>query len=236
MEDNKLEKKINEAERKLAYTFKDRRLLSKALTHSSFANEQGVESNERLEFLGDAVLELSVSREIYRRYPTATEGDMTSLRSRLVNEASLASLARETGLGDCLFLGKGEMTQGGGQRNSVLSDLVEAVLSAIFLDSGYEKADECILRLFQKKWPKDITSLAPQKDYKSRLQEMTQKLFKERPVYSLVDSFGPEHSKIYRVRVTLPDGNIFETESGNMKKGEQEAAFYALEHLGKKEE
>ena len=226
----KLTQTIHVAENKINYVFNDKNLLSQALTHSSYANEHGLGNNERLEFLGDAVLELSISQEIYRRYPEASEGDMTRLRSSLVNEGCLASIARDIGLGSCLFLGKGEQTQGGGHRDSVLSDALEAILSAIFLDGGYNKAQLCILFLFQEKWPKDITR-PPKKDYKSQLQEETQKLFKKRPVYTLVDSYGPEHDKIYKVQVTLPEGEKFIAKSGNVKKAEQNSACNALQYL-----
>ncbi|MFO7817542.1 MAG: ribonuclease III [Thermodesulfobacteriota bacterium] len=226
----KLTQTIHVAENKINYVFNDKNLLSQALTHSSYANEHGLGNNERLEFLGDAVLELSISQEIYRRYPEASEGDMTRLRSSLVNEGCLASIARDIGLGSCLFLGKGEQIQGGGHRDSVLSDALEAILSAIFLDGGYNKAQQCILFLFQEKWPKDITR-PPKKDYKSQLQEETQKLFKKRPVYTLVDSYGPEHDKIYKVQVALPEGEKFIAKSGNVKKAEQNSACNALQYL-----
>lgn len=229
-----LEQIISRAEHKIGYEFQNKSLLAQALTHSSYANEYGLENNERLEFLGDAVLELSISREIFDRYPRATEGDMTRLRSSLVNEACLASVAREIDLGECLFLGKGEQIQGGGQRDSVLSDALEAIFSAVFLDGGYDCASRCIIRLFKNKWPEDISKTTPKKDYKSKLQEETQKLFKERPVYTLIDSYGPEHDKTYKVRVTLPQGETFDSEYGNVKRAEQMAAGNALSFLKKK--
>jgi ribonuclease-3 len=228
-----LQQILSQAQAKINYKFKEPTLLSQALTHSSYANEYGLENNERLEFLGDAVLELSISREIFSRYPRATEGDMTRLRSNLVNEACLASVAREIDLGECLFLGKGEQVQGGGQRDSVLSDALEAIFSAVFLDGGYDCASKCIIRLFKNKWPEDISKTTPKKDYKSKLQEETQKLFKKRPVYTLIDSYGPEHDKTYKVRVTLPGGETFDSEYGNVKRAEQMAAGKALEFLQK---
>ncbi len=216
---------------KLGYFFKDSNLLTQALTHSSFANEHSLENNERLEFLGDAVLELCISRVLFFGFPDASEGHLTKLRAGLVSEYSLARVARFLSLGDCILLGKGEEHQGGRDRDSVLSDTLEAVLGAVYLDSGYSAALECIQKVFKEYIPESLEFLPSCKDYKSRLQEATQSLFKARPVYTLMDSIGPEHEKIYRVQVELPNGVKVDARESSVKKAEQKAAGKAIRKL-----
>lgn len=213
------------------YRFSQVKLLVTAFTHSSYANEQEreTEDNERLEFLGDAVLELCTSAEAYSRYPEAPEGQLTKLRARLVKEKTLARLARELGLDKYVLLGRGEESQGGRDRDALLSDTVEALLGAVFLDSGYERACEFINGLFSDKWP-ESANLAKGKDYKSRLQELTQSRFRNRPVYTLKESSGPEHRKMFCVEIALPGGERFEAEGPSLKKAEQNAARIALDH------
>jgi ribonuclease-3 len=229
--------KLRKVERAVGHEFSDRELLRTALTHSSYANEwdSSLPHNERLEFLGDAVLELSVSHELFQRYPHAREGDLTRLRARLVSEPSLAELARDIALQQHILLGKGEESQGGRDRDAILCDCLEAVLGAVFLDAGFERAREVILALFINKWPACIQK-PRKKDYKSRLQEITQKMFKARPTYTLQDSYGPEHAKIYRVKLELPDGTTFEAEDSSVKKAEQQAARFALQSLDRSPE
>jgi ribonuclease-3 len=216
----------------IPYHFGQVKLLGIALTHSSHANEQQeeVEHNERLEFLGDAVLELCVSEELYRRFPDMREGDLTAMRSRLVNQESLAALARSIGLDQGVVLGKGEEAQKGRERDSLLSDAFEALLGAIFLDGGYGAVRESVRRLFAGRWPAGC-GRAKNKDSKSRLQEVTQQFFKERPQYSLVDSSGPEHDKLFTVRLELPDKTVFTATGSSVKKAEQTAAQAALQHF-----
>ncbi len=221
---------ICEVERLFDYIFTDKNLLIRALTHSSYANENphSPGNNERLEFLGDAVLELCISEELYKRFPFAREGDLTSTRAALVNESFLAEIARNMGLGRFLFLGKGEEMQGGRDRDANLCDVFEAVLGAIFLDGGYEEVKRIVLRCFKGLWPKKCMEQV-KKDFKSSLQEITQKRFKERPRYILVESFGPEHAKSYRVKVILPNGISFEGVGSSIKRAEQMAAQDAIE-------
>lgn len=216
---------------KLKYRFKDSSLLTQALTHSSFANENSLVHNERLEFLGDAVLELCISRVLFFAFPDAPEGQLTKLRAGLVSEFSLARVSRMLSLGKYIFLGKGEEHQGGRDRDSVLSDTLEAVLGAVYLDSGYTAAQDCIQELFKPFIPKSVEVLPSCKDYKSRLQEATQSLFKARPVYSLLESIGPEHEKVYRVQVELPNGKFVEARESSVKKAEQKAAGKAIREL-----
>jgi ribonuclease-3 len=220
-------------EQTLGHAFNQPDLLLTALTHSSFANERGDASghNERLEFLGDAVLELCVSETLFARFPEAPEGELTLLRSQLVNEASLAEAARRLSLDAHVLLGKGEANQGGRERPALLSDVFEAVIGALFLDGGYEAARDCIARMFQPVWP--AKPAAPKtKDFKSRLQEYTQRVHKARPVYTLLGSSGPEHDKDFEVRLVLPGGREITATEKSVKKAEQLAARLALDALG----
>ena len=215
----------------LDYDFQNSHLLHLALTHSSWSNEHHVEEhNERVEFLGDSVLELCVSRFLYDRFPQAREGDLTRLRSALVNTRMLANVARHIGLDIVLQLGRGEEQQGGRQRDALLADALEAVLGAVFLDGGFEAAWTVVDRLFTGQWPKQIESSSA-RDFKSRLQEVTQRLLRSLPVYVLLDSEGPEHDKRFTVRVAVSDGRFWIGTASSMKRAEHKAARQALEAL-----
>ncbi|HMB30745.1 MAG TPA: ribonuclease III [Desulfohalobiaceae bacterium] len=224
------EDQINELQNIIGYHFKNPNLLKKALTHSSYANEidPSLKNNERLEFLGDAVLELCISEELFNRYPNSREGGLTNVRSHLVNEQSLANLARELHLQDFIFLGKGEECQGGRDRNAILCDAFESIFGAIFLDGGYTQAKNLVNQMFAPLWPKKI-SQPVKKDFKSRLQEVSQSRFKERPCYNLQNSSGPEHAKTYTIELRLPNGKHFQAHASSVKKAEQLAAKEALE-------
>lgn len=220
---------IKAVEKILAYTFRQDDLLHMALTHSSWANENGtLNHNERQEFLGDAVLELCVSWELFSRFPAAREGDMTRLRSRLVSTTALADLARDLGLEQCLLLGKGEEIQGGRHRDTLLSDALEAVLGAVFEDGGFEAARQVVQHIFADRWPSTVEH-TPHKDCKSRLQEIVQSTYKDRPLYVLLESRGPEHAKEFLVRLELPGGQVFTANGPSLKRAEQEAARMALQ-------
>lgn len=212
----------------LSYSFSDEALLRVALTHSSWANENGsIEHNERQEFLGDAVLELCVSSELFCMFPTAREGDLTRLRSLLVSTTALADLARDLGLEQSLLLGKGEENQGGRHRDTLLSDALEAVLGAVFEDGGFDAARRVVRHIFCDRWPETLL-YTPSKDFKTRLQELVQRTCKNRPVYVLVESHGPEHAKLFTVRLDLPNGASFTANGPSLKRAEQEAAHVAL--------
>lgn len=220
---------IQAVEKILAYTFRQQDLLHLALTHSSWANENGtLNHNERQEFLGDAVLELCVSWELFSRFPAAREGAMTRLRSRLVSTTALAKLARDLGLEQCLLLGKGEEIQGGRHRDTLLSDALEAVLGAVFEDGGFEAARQVVRHIFADRWPSTVEH-APHKDCKSRLQEIVQSTYKDRPLYVLLEAKGPEHAKEFLVRLELPGGQVFTASGPSLKRAEQEAAHMALQ-------
>jgi ribonuclease-3 len=227
MADNVL--KLADLELGLGYFFRDSGLLAAALTHSSFVNESegGVPHNERLEFLGDAVLSLCISSELFDRFPNAREGDLTRLRSRLVNASSLAELARNIGLDAYLRLGKGEENQGGRKRDALLEDALDAVLGAVYEDGGFAAARELVRRLFAGYWPRALIREC-RKDFKTRLQEVIQQQYRERPTYTLSASRGPEHAKLFEVCLHLPDGRSFIAQGHSLKRAEQEAARNAL--------
>lgn len=223
-------------EQRLAHTFLQRELLDLALTHSSWANEKNAndelshadEHNERLEFLGDAVLELCVSHVLFNKYPHLREGALTKIRSQLVSSTSLARIARELALDRLLRLGHGEELQGGRQRDSILSDTFEAVLAALYTDGGFTCALNAVQKIFDDHWEEAASALTLSKDHKTRLQERVQQIFKSTPVYTLLKSSGPEHAKIFTIELKLPDGTTFLAEGSSFKKAEQNAARAAL--------
>lgn len=221
---------LQRVQKEIHYEFKQVKLLIQALSHTSYANEQGCLHNERLEFLGDAVLELAISHILFTKFPQAQEGQLTRMRSALVSETALAAAARRIDLGTCLLLGKGEDTQGGREKNSVLSDALEAVLGAVYLDGGLEDARECVNFLYKGQWPVPPENFQA-RDFKSQLQELTQRLWKARPVYALLESSGPEHAKEYMVQVVLPDKSTVQWMDKSMRKAEQGAAEKALDLL-----
>jgi len=215
----------------LGYSFKDIGILNHALVHSSYINENRMghtAHNERLEFLGDAVLELVSSEYIYSTFPEMTEGEMSKLRASVVNEGSLAKCARERNFGDFLKLGKGEVRGGGAQRESILADTFEAVIGAIYLDGGYDAAKRFILCALET----DIHSMKGLtwiSDCKTHLQEQLQKNSQETIEYYVIKEEGPEHNKIFTVELAH-GGRVMAQGSGrNKKEAEQEAARHAIE-------
>lgn len=220
---------MQELEKNLGYTFKNKELLKQALTHSSYANETRTQSNERLEFLGDSVLSLIVSDHIYNRFNTP-EGELTKLRAALVCETSLYEFSKELNIGEFMLLGKGEQQYKGNERPSILADAFEAVLAAIYLDGGMDPAKELVLRFVKE----DLihTEKITFKDYKTKLQEVIQKNPEERLEYVLVDEQGPDHNKEFTVDIML-NSNVIATGKGRSKKAaEQSAASKALELMG----
>lgn len=222
---------LKELQEDLGYYFKDEQLLITALTHSSWVNENDVtaEHNERLEFLGDAVLEICISEELFKRHPEAREGELTRMRSNLVNTKTLVLLARELKLNQYLLLARGEENQGGRQRNTLLADTMEAVFGAVFVDGDLFYARKVIRKCYDNFWPNKSAVLI--KDFKTRLQEETQRHIKGLPKYILEGMHGPEHEKIFEVCVELPDGQVFRASGTGLKRAEQEAARIALESL-----
>lgn len=221
---------MKELQEKLGYTFKNEALLERALTHSSYANEHHLTTgdNERLEFLGDSVLGFITAEHLFKNHRHSQEGDLTRLRAYAVCEKSLFAYAKELGLGEKLRLGKGEEHTGGRERPSVLSDAFEAVIAAIYLDSGMEAAQKFVLR-FVAPYVEQEPSF---RDYKTMLQEVVQKNQGERLDYVLTAESGPDHDKHFCVEVHL-NSNVIGTGTGRSKKqAEQQAAKAALELMG----
>ncbi len=219
-------------EERLGYSFRNRALLETALTHSSYANENrasGIVCNERLEFLGDSVLGVTVADFLYRHFPDMPEGRMTRLRAELVCEQSLHRVALELHLGDYLRLGKGEEHNGGRGRASILSDAVEAVIAAMYLDAGMETAAGFIHRCLLD----DVRAIETPTftDYKTSLQELVQRHSGQVLSYELVGEEGPDHAKTFRVQVCLNGDPIGRGTGRTKKEAEQAAAANALEAL-----
>ncbi|MCI7107207.1 MAG: ribonuclease III [Lachnospiraceae bacterium] len=217
---------IKAFQKKIGYHFKNEQLLRQALTHSSYANEKHLKKmsdNERLEFLGDAVLEIISSDFLYQNYPNLPEGELTKLRASIVCEPTLALCTKEICLGDYLLLGKGEDQTGGRSRKSILSDALEAVIGAIYLDGGFANAKEFVLKYILT----DIEHKQLFYDSKTILQEIVQGEH-EQLTYILTDESGPDHNKSFTVEVCVGE-KILGTGSGHTKKAaEQEAAYQAL--------
>jgi len=224
---------LTELQEKLGYSFKDQELLKAALTHSSHANENkksSAVSNERLEFLGDSVLGMTVAALIFKSKPKMPEGQMTKLRAELVCEKSLAALAVTFGLGECLLLGRGEEKGGGRERPSILADAVEAVLAAIYLDGGFRP----VTRLIKTHLTPRLDIMEPENtDHKTALQEVVQVKPGQTLSYQIIDESGPDHLKSFTVEVRL-NGKVIGCGTGKSKKeAEQNAAKSALGDISK---
>lgn len=215
-------------ERLLSYTFQNKALLRLALTHRSAPLRPGEEHNERLEFLGDAVLSLAISDCLMRRFPEAREGDLSKMRASLVNARVLATKAAEIALGQWLRLGSGEERTGGREKESILAAAYEAVLGAIYLDAGFTPASRLVAQHFAAEL--EEKSRVVLLDYKTRLQEVTQKIFKETPVYTVVETRGPDHEKRFISQVSIAGKPYGRGEGPNKKSADQAAALHTL-HL-----
>ncbi len=217
---------LKKFQERIGYSFKNEQLLKQALTHSSYANEKHLKKlsdNERLEFLGDAVLEVLSSEFLYANYPNLTEGQLTKLRASIVCEPTLAVCTEEIHLGDFLFLGKGEEHTGGRSRKSILSDAMEAVIGAIYLDGGFASAKEFVLKFIMK----DIEHKRLFYDSKTILQEVVQGEH-EQLSYVLLGETGPDHDKTFEVGVLIGNKEISTGKGHTKKAAEQEAAYQAL--------
>ena len=223
---------VSRVENLLRYTFADRHLLEEALRHSSFVNEApeaGARDNERLEFLGDAVLNLAVGHILMGRYAGLNEGDLSRMRSGLVNEQQLAQLARRLDLGRHIMLGKGEAQTGGHEKSSILAGALEALVAAVYMDGGFGAAFEIVRELFQP-LVCQLEHANDHVDFKSQLQELVQTRSGHMPVYKVVREEGPDHDKTFWVQLHVKE---IETEGvGKSKKAaEQDAAHKALSRL-----
>ena len=221
---------IKELQKKIEYEFKDEGLLIRALSHSSYANENHTVggSNERLEFLGDSVLGFITAENFFKNYTNFPEGELTKLRAQMVCEKSLAGFAREIELGRFLLLGKGEMITGGRERPSIQADAFEALIAAIYLDGGMESAKKFVLKYIDEAIKKHQSI----KDYKTMLQEVVQRNPGEVIEYVLVGETGPDHDKRFEVEVHLNSNVIGRGIGKSKKRAEQEAAREALELMG----
>lgn len=210
--------------KKLACSFNDIELLNEALTHRSYATK----NNERLEFLGDGILNFVIAHELFKQYPDVQEGDLSRLRATLVNKESLAEIAGQLNLGEVILLGTGELKSGGFRRPSILADTVESILGAVYIDGGFESCRDLIIRLYAKRFasPTDLQSL---KDPKTRLQELLQSRRFSLPEYQVVNITGQAHSQIFHVRCSIDKMNIkVDGEGRSRRKAEQDAAEKAI--------
>ncbi len=221
-------------ERKIRYVFRDKYLLHHAMIHSSYVNEhhmQRSDNNERLEFLGDAVLELCSSDFLYREYPDKPEGELTRFRASIVCEPTLARCARDLSLGNYLFLGKGEDGEGGRERDSILSDALEALIGAIYLDGGFANAKEFIFHFIMN----DLEHKKLFYDSKTILQELVQKRQEGELSYELMGEEGPDHAKVFHVKALVGGKAVGEGQGRTKKAAEQMAAYRAILKLREKE-
>ena len=214
-------------------SFRDKTLLQRALTHRSYVNESRVflqADNERLEFLGDAVIDFVIGEHLYHRFPEMREGNLTNLRAALVREETLAEFAREIDLGNFIQLGRGEAESGGRERPATLCAVFEAVVGALFLDQGVRAVKLLMFPLVEPVLP-DLVEAAAAKDAKSRLQEWSQSEFRETPRYHTIAASGPDHDKTFTVQVYIGD-SVWGIGEGHSKQlASQVAAAMALEHI-----
>jgi ribonuclease-3 len=220
-------------QKKLRVKFKNKALLEQALVHSSYVNENpGVieGDNERLEFLGDAVLGLIIAEELYRRFPQFSEGEMTRVRSSLVRQDALARMAKSIKLGDYLYLGKGEEGGGGRDKPANLSGALEALTAAVFLDRGLAVTRRFVLRLMSRKMAKALKR-GVEVDYKTKLQETMQAKWQLKPKYRVIEAVGPAHDRRFTVEVTGGDSALGRGSGKSKKAAEAEAARMALNQL-----
>lgn len=213
--------------RRLGYSFQDLKLLKRALTHRSY----GQDNNERLEFLGDSILNFVIAHDLFNRFPQQTEGELSRLRSFLVKGQTLAEVGLELQLGDYLLLGQGELKSGGFRRESILADAMEAIFAALYFDGGIEASKTCILRLYHTRL-EDNNLRDTLKDPKTQLQELLQSLKKSLPEYTLLQVEGEEHDQVFHVACSV-SGYLQKTEGkgNNRRKAEQEAAKLFLYSL-----
>ncbi len=223
-------------ENRINYQFNDKEKIKLAFTHSSYANEHRniiSDNNERLEFLGDAVLDMIVSEYIYNKFPKMPEGELTKLRAGVVCEGSLAKIAREFEFGNYLLLGKGEESTGGRNRDSILADAFEAVIGAICLDGGIDAVGKYIMS-FMEKFIDDMKISFRTLDCKTHLQEIIQKNSKNPITYKIIDEQGPDHDKIFIAEVYHNNITLGVGEGKSKKEAEQNAAYNALEKIENK--
>lgn len=224
---------IKELQQTLGLSFSNAALLEQALVHSSYINENPANTvghNERLEFLGDAVLDFIIADRLFKDYPGISEGDMTRLRASLVRGETLARIAGNIGLGSYLLMGKGEESTGGRNKVPNLAGALEALIAAVYLEFGIAAAGDVIIKLYAEEW-NNLTSHGATADHKSKLQEVAQSRFQEIPFYRLISETGPDHDKEFKVEVMV-NARVMGSGTGKSKKAaETEAARQALQRL-----
>lgn len=220
-------------QQRIGYRFRDNALLQLALIHKSYANEQQLEQhcgNERLEFLGDAVIELVISHILMEQSQGSSEGHLSKMRASIVNTDSLSAISRSYALNDCLQLSRGEEENQGREKKSILANAYEALAAAVYLDGGYEAVFGMINDHF-KTLIDEAARRGYSRDYKSRLQELVQKLFNATPVYEIISEQGPDHVKTFETQVIINEQRYGTGHGGNKKTAEQQAARQALKQL-----
>lgn len=219
-----IKKDYNKLANVLGYQFKDESLLIQALTHRSFKGAH----NERLEFIGDSLLGMFIAEALYFNFPKANEGELTRMRSQLVKGVTLTEIARELNLSQWLNLGPGEMKSGGNRRDSILEDVVEAIIGAIYLDGGIKPCKEFVLRILAARL-KQVDPAKALKDPKTQLQEWLQSRKRALPVYEVTQITGKAHNQMFKVSCTLDNGKVLSASGTSRRKAEQAAAEQALE-------
>lgn len=219
---------LSDFQKKINKKFNNKGLLNKAFCHKSFANEHpNYTDNQRLEFLGDSVLDLTITAYLFTRFPQKDEGDLTHIKNYLVSEQSLAAVAHTLDLGRYLLMGTGERKTGGSQKAAVLADAMEALFAALYLDQGLAVAEEFIIALLKPQIDLVLSNKHNQ-NFKSLLQELSQQKFQALPVYTMLSEKGPEHAKIFTVEVTVEPHLVARGEGSNKKNAEQAAAKCAF--------
>jgi len=219
----------SQLEKRLNYTFKNKQLIIEALTHKS---DKKPYNNERLEFLGDAVLDLIVGEYLFTKFPKSNEGILSKIRASLVNESGFTLLARELNLGSYIFLSLAEENNNGRDKPSLLSNAFEAIIGAVYLEAGLDTAKDISIKLLEECHPKiDLDSLS--KDYKTALQELTQAIHGVTPLYEMLGSSGPDHKKEFEIAIVLNDKTIAKAKGKSKKEAQQKAAQIALKELKK---
>ena len=221
---------LEKLENEIKYTFKNKELLKKALTHTSYANEKRIESNEKLEFLGDSILEFISSKYLYSNYPNLKEGEMTKVRATVVCEKSLYKIAKKHNFSEFLYLGKSEQLTGGKNRPAILADSVEAIIAAMYLDGGLKEVEKFIINNLKEEI-EIATKHVGDRDYKTVLQEKLQEHGDVKIVYDITKEEGPDHNKSFEAQVSV-NGKVLAKGKGKSKKeAHMQAAKKALEDL-----
>ena len=217
-------------EKSIGYTFKNKKLLKKALTHTSFANERKIESNEKLEFMGDRILEFLSSKYIYNNYQNLKEGEMTKVRAEVVCEDSLYKVAKKHNFSDFLYMGKGEILSGGKDKPAILADCIEAIIAAIYYDSNLENAEKFVIENLKDEIELSTKNVG-KKDYKTVLQEELQRNGNVDIKYNVIKTEGPDHDKTFVVEVVCNQRRLAIGEGKSKKQAEMQAAKIAMDRI-----